>query len=565
MLSLSCPNCGAENELGAERCQECNSPLVSGDGLESSISAAFAFSSQEEQDLPDLLSALKQDGEISTDGEVLNEENEAEAPDLGESGPSQEEEDIPDWLKRIRERAKEETDAAGEITQKLSAAQESLAKGKPASQEEEFASWIQGLRRETDPDELASPSENAAHGKEADEELGDAPAWLSKIRKVKGPTPDAGQVGQDDKQGDSLLQWLVALEEGKEAIQPLPGKSVDEDEEISGNFQQEDIQKPKRLAEDTKNVPLGEKSKPSEPELDVNREEQIQANLFSSLVVDEGARRPIREPNRRRPSWAFRLAAAVLLIGLISVSLYGGWPGERFVQDSPATGRLLEVIKAQTDFNSVLIVADYQAGFADEIHQIAKPVLGEALTPGMQVGLISTQPAGVLLSRRLLAELPGELDLQINDLGYYPTALLGAYAASNFQNGEAFKNISPEIHNLQFTTDLDGVILLADSYEGARFWIEQLSAQNYELPLYLLVTAQAGPLLTPYQDSGQVAGMAAGISGADAADDLTTEEGIGLNLRAAYQMGTLLIAVMIIIGAIFAGKPKKTAKDGGDL
>jgi hypothetical protein len=260
-----------------------------------------------------------------------------------------------------------------------------------------------------------------------------------------------------------------------------------------------------------------------------------------------------------------RLAASVFLIGLISLVLFGGWPGERFSKDSPGIEAMLASIEGGPELDSVLIVADYQAGVAEEIHQIAAPVLGVVLAPDMAIMQISTQPAAVLLSRHLLADLPGGSDLTINDLGFYPSAMLAAYTAG----GGTGQDISwvglPETQSGKLPKDLDGVFILADSYEGASFWVEQFAARQPALPLYLLVTAQAAPMLRPYEDSGQVAALATGISGINAADASVDESGPALHFRAAYQTGTLLLAVMIILGAILSIKPRNDEKKEGVL
>ena len=145
MLNLICPICGAENDPGMDQCQECGADLIRESKLEHTDEKGFIQPSDDGQDLPDLLHALKRDGEISSDGQIQDQGSAPGELELKDSDSAQEG-DVPDWLKRIRERTKQETDAAGEITQKLTAAQESLAEDRSISQHEDFASWIQGLK-----------------------------------------------------------------------------------------------------------------------------------------------------------------------------------------------------------------------------------------------------------------------------------------------------------------------------------------------------------------------------------------------------------------------------------
>ena len=358
---------------------------------------------------------------------------------------------------------------------------------------------------------------------------------------------------------------MVALEEGQDTIQPVPDEAVGERQKYSEEAAQGTSGPSEKPGAATQKIPVVGAKKKMVPEINVSREEQIQANLFSSLVVDEGAQRPLRKPSHKKYSWIVRLTASVLLIGLLSLSLFGSWPGDRFVNTTSGVEAMLASIAGGPELDSVLIVADYQAGFAEEIHQIAEPVLGAVLTPDMEILQISTQSASVLLSRRLLAGLPGGLNFRINDLGYYPSPVLGAYAAG----GGTGKGISwaglPETQSGKLPPDLDGVFILADSFEGASFWVEVLTARQPTLPLYLLATAQAGPMLRPYQDSGQVAALATGISGIKSTKPSIDEDGIALHFTTAYQTGTLLLAVMITLGAILSIKTRNGEEIEGDI
>ena len=568
MQNLICPICGAENNPGTNHCQECGADLKQASKLENTDEKGFTLPSDDGQDLPDLLHALKRDGEISSDGQIQDEGSAPGELELKDSDQAQEA-DVPDWLKRIRERSKQETDAAGEITQKLTAAQESLAEDRSTSQHEDFASWIQGLKGDAVDESLKPPPQSQSEGKKSDDEgLEGTPAWLSKIRKVKGPAPGEGRAagpGLGDNKGDSLLQWLVALEEGQETIKPIPEQNVEDGPKRLEETGPETSKSSEDPAAATQKIPVIAHNKQTMPEVEVSREEQISANLFSSLVVDEDAQRPLRKPAYKGTSWIVRLGASVLMIGLLSLALFGGWFGEKSGNTSPAIEAMLTSIEGGPEMDALLVVSDYRAGFAEEIHQIARPVFEAVLTSDMEIMQISTQPASVLLSRRLLAELSGELNLAIKDFGYYPSPMLGAYAAG----GGASQAVSwvglPKTQSGNLPIDLDGVFILADSYEGASFWVEQFTARKPTLPLYLLVTAQAGPMLRPYQDSGQVAALIAGISEINVANATFDGAGSALHIKTAYQTGMLLLAATIVLGAIFSIKPRNDEKKEGDL
>ena len=65
----------------------------------------------------------------------------------------------------------------------------------------------------------------------------------------------------------------------------------------------------------------------------------------------------------------------------------------------------------------------------------------------------------------------------------------------------------------------------------------------------MILTAQAGPLLQPYWESGQVSGMISGIPEA-AALEASIGEGSEIAIRwRAYQVGILLLIAVMLIGS----------------
>jgi hypothetical protein len=153
-----------------------------------------------------------------------------------------------------------------------------------------------------------------------------------------------------------------------------------------------------------------------------------------------------------------------------------------------------------------------------------------------------------------MEQLIGELDLDekiaINNLGYFPIPDYGAYNLA-LQSGASWRfAYLPDTEKNLPTDAYDGIIILSDTYEGASAWIEQLSSLLPSIPVNLIVTAQAGPMLLPYVSSGQVVGMIAGISEAIGIEsDLAQNNDIEQRWQ-AYQVGVLLLIVLLVFGAI---------------
>ena len=98
------------------------------------------------------------------------------------------------------------------------------------------------------------------------------------------------------------------------------------------------------------------------------------------------------------------------------------------------------------------------------------------------------------------------------DFAQNPTAIMPLSADSS----EAWS--SPVLQGVTHFSDFASVIVLTDSLESGRVWIEQTASARGKTPLILISSAQAGPMFLPYVDSGQVNGLITGLYGAAGAE-----------------------------------------------
>jgi hypothetical protein len=94
------------------------------------------------------------------------------------------------------------------------------------------------------------------------------------------------------------------------------------------------------------------------------------------------------------------------------------------------------------------------------------------------------------------------------------------------------------------------ILILSDRFESAQGWVTQWSAIAPEAALNLLVTAQAGPLLQPYVESGQINGMVSGLTEAVALEASLGQKGAATSVWQAYQVGILVMLGGLVIGAV---------------
>ncbi len=549
MPILICPECGAENPLMAERCQECDaslldvapSPSIDPQPFEQEDLDLFP---QEEHDLPDLLNALKQDVDNEDDGQAADdfpntsEESPVSDNDLGGENP-------PDWLTRIRQRSDQEKDSVGEVTQDIAHAQQKVEDKGGDDINSGFKSWIQKLRDQARDDAAGENLQKGNLSESSPDEEGGT-AWLSKVRKAHGVLPEADS-GEDsrleDREGDNLLQWLVELEDGGDKSIPLHDEGSADD---TGRVRSVGRLHPiagKMDLDDTQEV-FTEELHYEAPELSVSHEEQAQADQLTAVIVDERATRPARQAKQRSFAWVLRMIVSGLVMAGIVFSLFFSSDAtlpEGLLQ--PQNDALLTWVEALPEDASILVVFDYSAGYSSEIKLAVMPVLREIVQKEAAFTTISSSISGTLLAEQMFSQFESEDGLDVKDLGYFPMAVYGAYSLA-IQTGSDL--------DIAFPADgYEGILILSDSYEGARVWIEQLSALMPDAVLNLLVTAQAGPMLVPYWESGQVTGMVSGVSEAAGVEAALLDGTAIARYWRAYQAGILMLIALMVIGVIF--------------
>ena len=599
---LICPQCGSENPLTADRCQVCDAVLdgispvedvpnentprgdapdevAEDEGTPKAPSAAqddFDLLPGAENDLPSLLHALKHDGEVEEKPEEPQEspeEPDSDAEQENEEGEPHVPEEVPDWLHRIRQRASEEEDSVGEITQKIMAAKESVDGGDDESLGGNFVSWIQQLRGENPEEEEEKgeplPDEPPQPG-QAQETPEQDPDWLEKIRAQH--RQEIGDEVEEDgliagQKGNSLLQWLVELEEQAERRAQADLESPEGLEVLGDETRQIDISGeglPEVEPEPAGQADLG-KVRYIPPTLTVSREEKIHADQLTATIVDERTARPMRQPESSASVRVIRLALAVLLlVGLSLVLLFGGRVGYPHTVNQPSNESLVPWAEELPEGAPLLLVFDYQPGFSEEISLAARPILNQVIDPGSEIFTISSAPSGQVLAQRLLGSLDvGEAAAMV-DLGYFPAPAYAAYGLANLaQSGWTIPMLPDPVWVLP-SGSYESILILSDSSDSAAAWVEQFSALSPDTPINLLVTAQAGPLLIPYWESGQVRGMVSGIAEGAKIERQLLDGTAAASYWQAYRAGILLLVAVLGIGAIFSTGKKPVSDRQGD-
>jgi hypothetical protein len=276
------------------------------------------------------------------------------------------------------------------------------------------------------------------------------------------------------------------------------------------------------------------------PDLLLLRDQQDRASLLASLIEQEGrvtaGKQAIRKPSGR----AGRLAVALLLlIGLIVSIIIGPSTIPTNTPKSIPALALSDQIQTLAENDRVLVVLDYQSATSRELEALAAPVLDQLHTLGTQIDFLTTQPSGLFLAQSLLAQAGLPADTQVDYLpGSYLSLLSSAVnpAISTIGN-----DLLKDLHSFKL------VLLVSDSSDNIRGWLEQIAPWVETLKFAAVTTQMEAPVLSPYFDSGQLVGYDAGVSNGNIYPNTT------FNYR-AYQVGLLLMLVMLLLGMISKGE-----------
>jgi len=204
-----------------------------------------------------------------------------------------------------------------------------------------------------------------------------------------------------------------------------------------------------------------------------------------------------------------------------------------------------------------------------------------------RLALISTSPTGAMLAERLLAGPLGELKyqdgVQYADLGYLPGGVSGVRGfaedplhTSLFTADISVFNLDPPsvwqsapLQGVQAFSDFAAVILITDSAESGRAWIEQAGPLRGSTTQFVVVSsAQAAPMLLPYYQAGQISGLASGLYDASVLEQNNANRpGLARRYWDAYNLGLMLAVVLLVGGALWnwaAGlRERAAAKEAG--
>jgi hypothetical protein len=401
---------------------------------------------------------------------------------------------------------------------------------------DEMPDWLN--KSETEPDLALAAGESGAEILEQAQ----LPSWVQAMRPLESVTPGAAPLADAQR---------------VEKSGPLAG--------LRGVLPGEDL------------VAAYHKPPVYTAKLHVSDKQQSHAALLEGLLGSETRPQEIPAEPTQAPQYFVRLATALALIALLLIVLLSGLrplvPASLSMVDAQVSA--LNKLVNELPVNApVLVAVEYEAGLQGELSVVALPVLRHLMARQTRLVLISTNPIGPLLGEDLLSranlnQLTFKPGLQQANLGYLlggstalkqlaspagaglPQPLVKAIPVPWSTAGSADWKANKALAGLNQMADFKLILVLTDNPETGRAWVEQVQPEiNNRVPLVVISSAQAAPLLRPYQASGQVQALISGLSGGAAYEQVRQNPGEGTAYWNAYQAGILAAVLFILMGGV---------------
>ncbi|MFN2216879.1 MAG: hypothetical protein ACK2TS_08050 [Anaerolineales bacterium] len=294
-------------------------------------------------------------------------------------------------------------------------------------------------------------------------------------------------------------------------------------------------------------------------------EQNQQVELFKQILSSESE--PIKPPvPEKKASQRFlRWLVSILLIAAVLVPLFTNFPLSAPVTSYPPEMiHARQVIFSLPEDSPVLLVFDYEPAYSAELEAASSAILGELINKNSRLAFLSTSPTGMVLADHLMQTVLAQgtlmLDPRLVKLGYLSGNVQGmADFASDPVDAVPMSTDHLQIwgdsqlfHDVQNLSDFSAMILLTENSETARNWIEQVGGNLGTTPFLVVASAQAEPMIRPYYESGQVAGLVTGLAGGKAYEQAAGTSGLSGEYWNAFRSGLFMIEAIIIVGALWS-------------
>jgi len=497
---------------------------------------------------------------------------------------------LPDWLNDVSEAAVE-AQAEPEETPLQSGADELdeegvLAEpGEPPVLDGDTPEWLRDFNAQLADDEGAPPS-TAGEDHESIQpagldvgqsfEAGELPEWLTEdageTALARDALPEELDQQAEPADGEELAQ--ADLPEWIREMRPIESVSLDAPVPAEVDQRVENAGPLAGLrgilpAEDM--VTRYHKPPVYSSRLRISEKQRSQASLLDSILEQEALPVSISLHKSHAPRLIGRVLVSLLMLAMVLLPFMTPLGLEPALMRTPP--ELLEMFQeidqtAQID-RPVLLAVDYEPALAGEMYMTALPVVEHLMARNIRLVIVSTVPSGPVLAQSLLdgavgslagREQPATYDLNsmTANLGYLPGGTISLLEFAQYPRLAAPASITGdyEIWNqavlrpVTVLSDFAQVIVITDSAEIGRAWVEQVQPLMGSVPLFMVSSAQAEPMLMPFVDSGQIDGLAGGMLGGILYSQWRQVDTDASAYWPSYQIGMGVAFLLVLLGGL---------------
>ncbi len=458
--------------------------------------------------------------------------------------------DVPDWLKSVGQNDSASEPVAPDFYGQ-SVADEPPAPAAPVK-----------AQAESQNDSSPLFADQGLSGEDVNSLFTQMPDWMSNIpadSKLAQGAPPAAQ-SADSISSAALPSWVQAMRPVESSFSQTPAQGIGTDQTLETHGPLSGLQGV------LPSMPFTPTSKPKAYSIKVqaSQEQQTQAALLEHIVEMETKPEPISSVPAITSAHGLRWAITILLLLITASSLYAGtgmptfaWP----LGESRELTSAMQAVKKVPENAPVLVIFDYDPATVGEMEAVAAPLLDYMiLQHHPRLTFVSTSPTGAALAERFisgpLVEQKYQSGIQYVNLGYLPGGLVGIRAFA--QAPRAMMPLSMDLNpawqsaplqDVQSLSNFAMILLITDSAETGRNWVEQAGGKA---PFVVASSAQAGPMLMPYVQSGQINGLVNGLnSGAVIEQGYKSRQNLARRYWDAYSLGLLLAVTFIVFGGLW--------------
>ena len=295
--------------------------------------------------------------------------------------------------------------------------------------------------------------------------------------------------------------------------------------------------------------------------------------LLSQMVKDETKRPTYTRSAPKKSQSILRIVVAGILFFTILVPILWNKPAAQLPSLSTELILFDQKISELSPGATVLYSVDYDPSATAEMEAASWAVINQLMARDIQLVLVSTTPTGPVQAARLVQNIISTQQNQVGsplpasqiiNLGLIPggSAGLASFSenpsfflkdATEMQMGEnpASEQTQPVL-DLTSISNLAMVVVVTDTPETARNWIEQVQPWLGGKPLMMILSAQAEPLIQSYYEGGirQVEGVVISVAGGAGYEELVGIKGPALEMWSAFVNASWIAGTLIILAGM---------------